>query len=207
MFVIAIVKLTTLKPPTQLHINALHKTHAARSEIEFLPTFTHRTIGVLKAQNSAVFIVTPKIYWPRVGNTLIEEVKNSGLRGRGGAGFSTGMKWSFMPKEVEDKPHYLVVNADESEPGTCKDREIIRHDPHRLIEGCIVGGFALGAEAVYIYIRGEFYNEASNLYKALDEAYEHGIARGIMPVVRALQWTFICIAVPGPIFAVKKPLC
>ena len=87
---------------------------------------------------------------------IITNVKNSGLRGRGGAGFSTGLKWSFMPKEPKpDRPHYLVVNADESEPGTCKDREIMRHDPHLLIEGCLIASFAMRAHACYIYLRGE----------------------------------------------------
>jgi NADH-quinone oxidoreductase subunit F len=104
---------------------------------------------------------------------IINEVKASGLRGRGGAGFSTGTKWSFMPKNV-DKPHYLLVNADESEPGTCKDREILRNEPHKLLEGCVIGSFAIGAEVCYIYIRGEFYNEALALQKAIDEAYEKG---------------------------------
>lgn len=102
---------------------------------------------------------------------IIEEVKNSGLRGRGGAGFSTGMKWSFMPKPSE-RPHYLVVNADESEPGTCKDRDILRFDPHRLLEGMLCAAFAINAHACYIYIRGEFVNEAKNLQAAIDEAYE-----------------------------------
>jgi NADH-quinone oxidoreductase subunit F len=107
---------------------------------------------------------------------IIEEVKTSGLRGRGGAGFPTGMKWSFMPKDVSaQRPSYLVINADESEPGTCKDREIMRHDPHRLIEGALVSSFALGAHACYIYIRGEFYNEASEIQRAIDEAYEAGL--------------------------------
>src|SRR3546814_621251 len=87
---------------------------------------------------------------------IVEEMKASGLRGRGGAGFPTGLKWSFMPKESDGRPHYLVVNADESEPGTCKDRDILRYDPHKLIEGCLVAGFAMGAHAAYIYIRGEF---------------------------------------------------
>ena len=105
---------------------------------------------------------------------IIEEVKNSGLRGRGGAGFSTGMKWSFMPKNP-DKPAYLVVNADESEPGTCKDRDILRYEPHKLIEGCLLASVAIGAKACYIYIRGEFYNEASNVQKAIDEAYDAGL--------------------------------
>ena len=86
-------------------------------------------------------------------------MKKSGLRGRGGAGFPTGLKWSFMPKQASERPHYLVVNADESEPGTCKDRDIMRHDPHTLVEGCLIAGFAMGAHAGYIYIRGEYYNE------------------------------------------------
>jgi NADH-quinone oxidoreductase subunit F len=106
---------------------------------------------------------------------VIERVKASGLRGRGGAGFPTGLKWSFMPKEVKDRPHYLVVNADESEPGTCKDRDIIRHEPHKLIEGCLIAGFAMRANAGYIYIRGEFVNEAKALQAAIDEVYEAGL--------------------------------
>ncbi|MFB3102676.1 MAG: NADH-quinone oxidoreductase subunit NuoF [Alphaproteobacteria bacterium] len=108
---------------------------------------------------------------------LVEEIKESGLRGRGGAGFPTGMKWSFMPPEDrrDGRPHYLIVNADESEPGTCKDREILRYDPHTLIEGCLVSGFAIGANAAYIYIRGEFYSEASHLSQAIAEAYEAGL--------------------------------
>jgi NADH-quinone oxidoreductase subunit F len=105
---------------------------------------------------------------------VIDETKNSGLRGRGGAGFPTGMKWSFMPKP-SDKPHYLIVNADESEPGTCKDRDILRFDPHRLLEGILLGCFAINAHTCYIYIRGEFYNEASNVQKAIDEAYAAGL--------------------------------
>jgi NADH-quinone oxidoreductase subunit F len=106
---------------------------------------------------------------------IVERIKASGLRGRGGAGFPTGLKWSFMPKEVKDRPHYLVVNADESEPGTCKDRDIIRHEPHKLLEGCVVAGFAMRAHAAYIYIRGEFVNEARRLQAAIDEAYDAGL--------------------------------
>ena len=102
---------------------------------------------------------------------IIEQVIASGLRGRGGAGFPTGLKWSFMPKEVKDRPHYLVVNADESEPGTCKDRDIMRHDPHLFIEGCLVASFAMKAHACYIYIRGEYVDERIALQKAIDEAY------------------------------------
>ncbi|MBY0509075.1 MAG: NADH-quinone oxidoreductase subunit NuoF [Rhodospirillaceae bacterium] len=106
---------------------------------------------------------------------IIDEMKRSGLRGRGGAGFPTGLKWSFMPKTESDRPHYLVVNADEGEPGTCKDRDMLRFDPHKLIEGCLIASFAMKAHACYIYIRGEFYNEASNLQVAIDEAYAAGL--------------------------------
>jgi len=106
---------------------------------------------------------------------IVDRMKRSGLRGRGGAGFPTGVKWSFMPKEVTNRPHYLVVNADESEPGTCKDRDIIRHEPHKLIEGCLVAGFAIRAHVAYIYIRGEFVNEYRALQSAVDEAYEDGL--------------------------------
>jgi NADH-quinone oxidoreductase subunit F len=104
---------------------------------------------------------------------IINEVKTSGLRGRGGAGFSTGTKWSFMPK-TNEKPHYLVVNSDESEPGACKDREILRNEPHKLVEGCLLAGFAIGANVCYIYIRGEFFSEAKVLQNAIDEAYKKG---------------------------------
>ncbi|MGH7120650.1 MAG: NADH-quinone oxidoreductase subunit NuoF [Acetobacteraceae bacterium] len=111
----------------------------------------------------------------RVRDHLIDEVKASGLRGRGGAGFPTGLKWSFMPKKSDGRPAYLVVNADESEPGTCKDRDIIRYDPHKLLEGCLIAGFAMGARAAYIYIRGEFYNESLHLEAAVRECYEAGL--------------------------------
>ena len=106
---------------------------------------------------------------------IVEEIKTSGLRGRGGAGFPTGLKWSFMPKEVGLRPHYLVVNADESEHGTCKDRDIIRHEPHKLVEGCLVAGFAMRAHAAYIYIRGEFFNEGKVLQAVIDDAYDAGL--------------------------------
>ena len=107
---------------------------------------------------------------------IIEEVKASGLRGRGGAGFPTGMKWSFMPKESKDgRPSFLVINADESEPGSCKDREILRHDPHKLIEGALIAGFAMRARAAYIYVRGEYIREAEVLQAAVDEAYAAGL--------------------------------
>ena len=106
---------------------------------------------------------------------IIDEMKASGLRGRGGAGFPTGMKWSFMPKESDGRPAYLVINADESEPGTCKDRDIMRHDPHKLVEGALIASFAMGAHASYIYVRGEFCNEGRVLQAAIDEAYAAGL--------------------------------
>lgn len=106
---------------------------------------------------------------------ILSEMKESGLRGRGGAGFPTGIKWGFMNKPSDGRPRYLVVNADEGEPGTCKDREIMRHDPHKLVEGCLVAGRSMGARAAYIYIRGEFYSEASNVQVAINEAYQAGL--------------------------------
>ena len=107
---------------------------------------------------------------------IISEMKASGLRGRGGAGFPTGMKWSFMPDPAKSqKPHYLVINADESEPGTCKDRDILRHEPHKLLEGALLAGFSMGAHTAYIYIRGEFYDEGSHVVKAIKEAYAAGL--------------------------------
>ncbi len=108
-------------------------------------------------------------------DAIIEEVKNSGLRGRGGAGFPTGLKWSFMPKQPGPRPHYLVVNADEGEPGTCKDRDMLRWDPHKLVEGCLIAGFAIGANSGYIYIRGELVREAEHLQTAIDEARAAGL--------------------------------
>ena len=106
---------------------------------------------------------------------IIDQIKNSFLRGRGGAGFPTGTKWSFVPKKTDPnqgKPHYLVVNADESEPGTCKDRDIIRNEPHKLIEGCLIASRAINANTCYIYIRGEYYNESLILQKAIDQEYQ-----------------------------------
>lgn len=106
---------------------------------------------------------------------IVNEIKTSGLRGRGGAGFPSGLKWSFMSKPPDERPRFLVVNADEGEPGTCKDREILRHDPHKLVEGCLIAGFAIQAQAAFIYVRGEFYNEACNLQYAISEAYHNGL--------------------------------
>jgi NADH-quinone oxidoreductase subunit F len=106
---------------------------------------------------------------------IVDEMKKSGLRGRGGAGFPTGLKWSFMPKKSDGRPSYLVVNADEGEPGTCKDRDMMRHDPHKLVEGCLLAGFAMRAVAAYIYIRGEFHHEANVLEASIQEAYDAGL--------------------------------
>jgi len=130
---------------------------------------------------------------------VIDEIKASGLRGRGGAGFPTGMKWSFMPREVT-KPHYLVCNADESEPGTFKDREIIRWTPHQLIEGCAIAAHAIGAERIYIYIRGEFTAEHKVLVAAVEDAYRNnalgtnvfGSGRRIDVVVHRGAGAYIC---------------
>ncbi len=106
---------------------------------------------------------------------IVQQMKDSGLRGRGGAGFPTGLKWSFMPKESDGRPAYLVINADESEPATCKDREIMRHDPHTLIEGALIASFAMGAHTAYIYIRGEYIREREALQAAIDAAYDAGL--------------------------------
>lgn len=105
---------------------------------------------------------------------IVDEIKKSGLRGRGGAGFPSGLKYSFMPKVSDGRPSYLVINADESEPGTCKDREIMRHDPHKLVEGALVVGFGMRAKAAYIYVRGEFWYEINQLQRAVKEAYDKG---------------------------------
>ena len=106
---------------------------------------------------------------------IINEIKTSELRGRGGAGFSTGLKWSFAPKKVGSRPHYLVINADESEPGTCKDRDILRFEPQKLIEGCLIASYAVNAKVCYIYIRGEYSNEGKRLQEAIDQAYSKNL--------------------------------
>ena len=138
-------------------------------------------------------------------DTIIDQMKKSGLRGRGGAGFPTGLKWSFMPKEVKERPHYLVVNADESEPGTCKDRDIMRHDPHTLIEGCLIASFAMRAHACYIYMRGEFIRERETLQAAIDEAY----AAKLIGKNNINGWDFdcMCITARAHTSAAKKPRC
>ena len=106
---------------------------------------------------------------------IINEIKTSELRGRGGAGFSTGLKWSFAPKKVGSRPHYLVINADESEPGTCKDRDILRFEPQKLIEGCLIASYAVNAKVCYVYIRGEYSNEGKRLQEAIDQAYSKNL--------------------------------
>ena len=129
---------------------------------------------IVSAQKRGDWVNTKEII-SKGRDWIINEVKESQLRGRGGAGFPTGLKWSFAPKEVGSRPHYLVINADESEPGTCKDRDILRHDPHKLVEGCLIAGFAMGANAAYIYVRGEFVREAAILDSAVQQAYDAGL--------------------------------
>ncbi len=125
---------------------------------------------------------------------IIDQIKNSGLRGRGGAGFGTGLKWSFMPKELNPaRPHYLMVNADESEPGTCKDREIMRHDPHLFVEGCLIASYAMQAHTCYIYVRGEYVREREILQAAIDEAY----AAKLIGKDNVHGWDFDCFVHHG----------
>ena len=116
-----------------------------------------------------------KDYILKGADWIIDEIKKSGLRGRGGAGFPTGLKWSFMPKKSDGRPHYLVVNADESEPGTCKDRDIIRNEPHKLLEGCLLAGYAMKCNVCYIYIRGEYFREGLILQEAINECYSKNL--------------------------------
>ena len=104
---------------------------------------------------------------------IIEEVKASGLRGRGGAGFPTGQKWAFVPQDT-GKPTYMVVNFDESEPGTFNNRELIERDPHQFLEGAIIGAFAIQSHTIFIYTRGEFLYPGTVLQRAVAEAYEAG---------------------------------
>ena len=140
-------------------------------------------------------------------DAIIDEVKASGQRGRGGAGFPTGLKWSFMPKQpVDGRPHYLVVNADESEPGTCKDREIMRHDPHLLVEGCLIAGFAMGVHTCYIYIRGEFIRERERL-EAGRGAGLRGQASSARTTSTATTSTSSCTTAPAPTSAARRRRC
>jgi len=125
----------------------------------------YRALGGYRAAEKALKTMTP--------DEVVEEVKTSGLRGRGGAGFPTGMKWSFIDKKSEG-PRYLVCNADESEPGTFKDRYMMQHAPHQLSEGMIVSAYALGAERAYIYMRGEFRWLIKHVENAINEAKAAG---------------------------------
>ncbi|MBT4007597.1 MAG: NADH-quinone oxidoreductase subunit NuoF [Rhodospirillales bacterium] len=141
----------------------------------FTNLYGHKDFRLAGAQSRGDWDGTKEIL-AKGSDWIINEMKESGLRGRGGAGFPAGVKWSFMPKESKDgRPNYLVINADEGEPGTCKDRDMMRNDPHKLVEGALLASFAMNAHAAYIYIRGEFYREAENLQTAVDEAYEAGL--------------------------------
>src|SRR5881296_3060881 len=122
---------------------------------------------------------------------IVNVVKESGLRGRGGAGFPTGVKWSFM-KPGDGKPHYLICNADESEPGTFKDREIMRWTPHALIEGVAIAQHAIQADVCYIYIRGEFTEPLRVMEQALAEAYQHGVLGAIKIHLHRGAGAYIC---------------
>ena len=141
----------------------------------FTNVYGFQDAGLKAAQQRGDWDDTKKLM--QIGqDAIIDAVKASGLRGRGGAGFPTGMKWSFMPKEPKPgKPNFLVINADESEPGSCKDREILRHDPHKLVEGALIAGWAMRCRAAYIYVRGEFIVETRALERAVAEAYEAGL--------------------------------
>ena len=141
-----------------------------KNNIIFSNLYGQQDVGVLSAMKRGDWKGTQK-FLKANPQEIIDTVKESGLRGRGGAGFSTGLKWDFMPK-LNKKQHYLVINADEGEPGTCKDRDIIRNEPHKIIEGCLIAGYAIGASKAYIYIRGEFFNESVTLQNAIDEAYK-----------------------------------
>ncbi|WP_119165742.1 NADH-quinone oxidoreductase subunit NuoF [Algihabitans albus] len=140
----------------------------------FLNLYGELDWGLKGAQARGIWDNT-KALIERGREKIVEQVKESDLRGRGGAGFPTGLKWSFMPKENDGRPHYLVVNADESEPGSCKDREILRSDPHLLLEGCLIAGVAMGANAAYIYIRGEYWEPLQRLEAAVLQAREAGL--------------------------------
>ena len=144
-----------------------------KKDIIFNNLYRQHSPDLSSAKKRKDWIDTNKIL--KLGkDKIIDEIKKSGLRGRGGAGFSTGMKFSFMPKS-QVKDHYLVINADEGEPGTCKDRDILRNEPHKLLEGCLIASYAIGANKCYIYIRGEFYDEIEILKKAINDAYENNL--------------------------------
>ena len=136
---------------------------------------------------------------------VVTMVKDSGLRGRGGAGFPTGMKWSFIPQD-NPKPKYLVVNADESEPGTCKDIPLMMASPHTLVEGVIISAYAIRANYAFIYVRGEVLHVVRRLQQAVREAYSAGYA-GKNIWVPATTWRSSCTPAPGPTSAARRPRC
>ena len=135
---------------------------------------------------------------------IVNIVKESGLRGRGGAGFPTGLKWSFM-KPGDGKPHYLCCNADESEPGTFKDREIMRWTPHALIEGCAIGAYAIGAETAYIYIRGEFTEPIVRMESGAQGGVRRRASSARTRWAPARRSTSTCTAAPARTSAAKRP--
>ena len=140
----------------------------------FANLYNDKGSDVKSSQNRGDWINTKDLF-AKGKDWIINEIKISELRGRGGAGFPTGLKWSFAPKEVGSKPHYLVINADESEPGTCKDRDILRFEPHKLIEGSLISSYAVNAHVCYIYIRGEFFKEGQKLQSSINEAYKKNL--------------------------------
>lgn len=166
----------TLATASDLHPNRVHGGLKDQDRI-FQNLYGYYGKDLASAQKRGDWYKTKEILL-KGDSWIIDQIKQSGLRGRGGAGFPSGMKWSFMNPPGWEKnpgPRYVVVNADEGEPGTCKDREIMRKEPHKLIEGCLVSGRAMNATAAYIYIRGEFYEEYLALEEAIQEAYKAGL--------------------------------
>lgn len=152
----------------------------------FTNLYGHLSPSLSAAQKRGDWKDTGQIIRLKQRDGLIQEVMSSNLRGRGGAGFPTAKKWTFLPP-LKELPHYLVINADESEPGTCKDRDILRHEPHKLIEGALFAGFAIQAHTAYIYVRGEYFHEANALQLAIDEAYKAGL---LGPNAAGSGWDF-----------------
>ena len=189
---------------TTLHFGAGELIAMLRTRTASSPTSTACTTRCWTARGRAATGTARRRCSRKGRDAIVDEIKASGLRGRGGAGFPTGLKWSFMPKQ-SDRPCYLVVNADESEPGTCKDRDIMRHDPHKLVEGCLLAGFAMGAYAAYIYIRGEFYNEALELQRGDRRGVRGRADRQERLRLRLGFRRVSCIAAPAPISAARKP--
>lgn len=166
----------TLATVTEAHPNRVHGGLSDQDRI-FQNLYGYYGTDLKSSQQRGDWYKTKELLL-KGDSWIIDQMKQSGLRGRGGAGFPSGMKWSFMNPPGWEKnpgPRYVVVNADEGEPGTCKDREIMRKEPHKLVEGCLLSGRAMNATAAYIYIRGEFFQEAMALQKAIDEAYKAGL--------------------------------